>query len=156
MDNITTSHENECDPMDHLALENQVCFALYSATNSMVRAYRPFLETLNLTYPQYLVMLVLWSNNGINVKNLGEKLHLDSGTLTPLLKRLETKGIIVRKRNKIDERSRDMFLTKAGQALKQQAAKIPEKVFCKTGLSKEQASALKLICEQTTKTLASS
>jgi len=142
--------------MDHLALENQVCFALYSATNSMVRAYRPFLETLNLTYPQYLVMLVLWSNNGINVKNLGEKLHLDSGTLTPLLKRLETKGIIVRKRNKIDERSRDMFLTKAGQALKQQAAKIPEKVFCKTGLSKEQASALKLICEQTTKTLASS
>jgi len=147
MDNVINKNEMNMDSMDHLALENQICFALYSATNSMVRAYRPFLDTLNLTYPQYLVMLVLWNNNGINVKNLGEKLHLDSGTLTPLLKRLEIKGIIVRKRNKMDERSRDMFLTKAGEELKQQAAKIPEQVFCKTGLSKEQASALKLICE---------
>jgi len=156
MDNVINKNEINMDSMDHLALENQICFALYSATNSMVRAYRPFLDTLNLTYPQYLVMLVLWSNNGINVKNLGEKLHLDSGTLTPLLKRLEIKGIIVRKRNKIDERSRDMFLTQAGEELKQQAAKIPEKVFCKTGLSKEQASALKLICEQATNTITSS
>ncbi len=156
MDNVINKNEMNMDSMDHLALENQICFALYSATNSMVRAYRPFLDTLNLTYPQYLVMLVLWSNNGINVKNLGEKLHLDSGTLTPLLKRLEIKGIIVRKRNKIDERSRDMFLTQAGEELKQQAAKIPEKVFCKTGLSKEQASALKLICEQATNTITSS
>ena len=145
----SASKDSENSSVQQLLLENQLCFALYSATNAMIRTYRPFLESLNLTYPQYLVMLVLWGNDGINVKNLGKKLHLDSGTLTPLLKRLEAKGIIVRKRNKTDERSRDMFLTKSGKELKHRASEIPEKVFCKTGLNKEQANVLKSICEQT-------
>jgi len=153
MAQVSNSHNQ--DTMEQLVLENQVCFALYNATNTMIRAYRPLLEALNLTYPQYLVMLVLWNNNGINVKNLGKQLHLDSGTLTPLLKRLEAKGIIVRKRNKIDERSRDMYLTKDGAALKEKAEKIPESLFCKTGLAKEEAMLLKSICEHTTRNLKS-
>ncbi|MDN5369670.1 MAG: MarR family transcriptional regulator, organic hydroperoxide resistance regulator, partial [Shewanella sp.] len=83
-------------PENPLCLDDQVCFSLYSAANAMVRAYRPYLEQLQLTYPQYLVMMVLWERNGISVKLLGEQLHLDSGTLTPLLKRLELKGLVCR------------------------------------------------------------
>jgi len=89
-----------------LCLENQVCFSLYSAANAMVRAYRPMLDKLDLTYPQYLVMLVLWQEQGISVKTLGDKLFLDSGTLTPLLKRLESKGLVSRGRSEQDERVR--------------------------------------------------
>ena len=138
-----------------LLLENQICFSLYSAANAMIRAYRPLLNKLNLTYPQYLVMLVLWRNNGINVKSLGNKLHLDSGTLTPLLKRLEAKGIIVRKRSDVDERSRDMFLTEVGEKLRQKAAQVPETILCKSGLKTEQLLALKSGCEQLTQNLES-
>ncbi len=143
------------DSAQQLLLENQICFSLYSATNAMIRAYRPLLDALNLTYPQYLVMLVLWRNNGINVKSLGNKLHLDSGTLTPLLKRLEAKGIIVRKRSDVDERSRDMYLTEAGEKLKQKAAQVPETIFGRSGLKSEQLIALKSICDELTQNLAS-
>ncbi len=126
MTKATDSTDNDSTPQ--LLLENQICFSLYSAANAMIRAYRPLLDTLNLTYPQYLVMLVLWRNNGINVKNLGNKLRLDSGTITPLLKRFEAKGIIVRKRNDVDERSRDMSLTEVGEKLKQKRHKY-QKLF---------------------------
>ncbi|MFT5851289.1 MAG: DNA-binding MarR family transcriptional regulator [Colwellia sp.] len=153
MTKATDPTDNNSTPQ--LLLENQICFSLYSAANAMIRAYRPLLDTLNLTYPQYLVMLVLWRNNGINVKSLGNKLRLDSGTLTPLLKRLEAKGIIVRKRSNIDERSRDMYLTELGKNLKQKAAQVPETIFSKSGLKSEQLFALKSICDQLTQNLES-
>lgn len=131
-----------------LQLEKQVCFSLYSATNAMTRAYRPLLDKLDLTYSQYLAMLVLWENNGINVKALGDQLHLDSGTLTPLLKRLEGKGLVTRQRCEHDERARVMFLTEAGEALKQQAESIPQTMMCKSQLPLEELAALKEICDK--------
>lgn len=103
---------------DLLLLDNQLCFALYSASNAIVRAYRPLLEQLDLTYPQYLVMLVLWQQDGVSVKQLGEQLFLDSGTLTPLLKRLDVKGLVRRERSEQDERIRVLTLTEQGKALK--------------------------------------
>ncbi|MET1281041.1 MarR family winged helix-turn-helix transcriptional regulator [Vibrio navarrensis] len=133
---------------DAILLENQICFPLYSATNAVIRAYRPLLEKLDLTYSQYLVMLVLWQQNGINVKDLGAKLYLDSGTLTPLLKRLESKGIVERRRGKDDERVRELYLTNTGQALKQQALSIPREMQCKFDLSLDELLTLKKLCER--------
>ncbi|QUM76101.1 MarR family transcriptional regulator [Moritella sp. 24] len=130
-----------------LHLDNQVCFALYSATNAMVRAYRPLLKQLDLTYPQYLAMLVFWQQDEISVKILGEQLHLDSGTLTPLLKRLELKGLIRRDRSKEDERARILCLTEAGLTLKEQAKDIPINMFCQAGLPKEELLMMKASCE---------
>jgi DNA-binding MarR family transcriptional regulator len=101
-----------------LKLDNQLCFALYAASNAMTRLYRDLLEPLGLTYPQYLVMLVLWEQDGMAVKEIGERLHLDSGTLTPMLKRMEQAGFLERRRNNADERQVDIFLTRAGEALK--------------------------------------
>ncbi|QUN07669.1 MarR family transcriptional regulator [Shewanella yunxiaonensis] len=114
----------------------------------MVRAYRPYLEQLQLTYPQYLVMMVLWENNGISVKLLGEQLHLDSGTLTPLLKRLEAKGLVCRGRSQQDERMRVLALTEAGRALRELAMNIPLQMFCRTGLAPEQFTDLKQLCDR--------
>jgi MarR family transcriptional regulator, organic hydroperoxide resistance regulator len=108
-----------------LLLDNQLCFALYSASLAMTKLYKPLLETLGLTYPQYLVMLVLWERDGLMVSELGERLFLDSGTLTPLLKRLESSGLIARIRDVQDERRVHITLTAAGRALKTQAAEIP-------------------------------
>lgn len=138
------SEKNE-DTMLHL--DNQVCFALYSAANAMVRAYRPMLKVLDLTYPQYLAMLVFWQQDQISVKVLGEQLHLDSGTLTPLLKRLEIKGLIRRERSKEDERARILCLTEAGIALKAQAKDVPVNMFCQAGLPKEELLMMKASCE---------
>ncbi len=129
-----------------LSLDNQVCFPLYSAANALIRAYRPFLEQLDLTYSQYLTMMVLWEHNGISVKDLGEKLHLDSGTLTPLLKRLESKGYVERQRSAKDERIRVLLLTESGFALKDQANSIPEKMACRFGLELEEMAMLKSLC----------
>ncbi|WP_228730348.1 MarR family winged helix-turn-helix transcriptional regulator [Shewanella yunxiaonensis] len=135
-------------PENPLCLENQICFSLYRAANAMVRAYRPYLEQLQLTYPQYLVMMVLWENNGISVKLLGEQLHLDSGTLTPLLKRLEAKGLVCRGRSQQDERMRVLALTEAGRALRELAMNIPLQMFCRTGLAPEQFTDLKQLCDR--------
>ena len=131
-----------------LALENQVCFSLYSATNAMIRAYRPLLDELSLTYPQYLVMMVLWKEPGISVKTLGEKLHLDSGTLTPLLKRLEAKELVNRGRSELDERVRVLHVTEAGRELHQQALTVPEQRRCKVGGTLEDLAQLKQLGEQ--------
>ncbi|MEC4728701.1 MarR family transcriptional regulator [Shewanella sp. D64] len=139
------SRDQESNP---LALDNQVCFSLYSATNAMVRAYRPLLNELNLTYPQYLAMLVLWENEGLSVKTLGDKLHLDSGTLTPLLKRLETKGLISRGRSETDERARVLHTSKEGRELKQRAATIPEQMRCKLSIKPDVFAELKRLCDQ--------
>lgn len=109
-----------------LLLDNQLCFALYSTSLAMTKLYKPLLETLGLTYPQYLVMLVLWERDGLMVSELGERLFLDSGTLTPLLKRLEAASLIARIRDAQDERRVHNTLTAAGRALKTQAASIPD------------------------------
>ena len=108
-----------------LQLDNQLCFALYSASLAMTKVYKPLLEELGLTYPQYLAMLVLWERDGLMVSELGERLFLDSGTLTPLLKRLEASGLITRVRATQDERRVHITLTPLGVKLKGQAAKIP-------------------------------
>ena len=108
-----------------LQLDNQMCFALYSTSLAMTKLYKPLLEELGLTYPQYLAMLVLWERDGLMVSELGERLYLDSGTLTPLLKRLEASGYISRLRAVDDERRVHITLTASGRKLKAQAAKIP-------------------------------
>lgn len=131
-----------------LLLKNQVCFSLYSASNAMIRAYRPPLNELDLTYSQYLAMMVIWERNGINVKELGQELHLDSGTLTPLLKRLEVKEIITRQRSTQDERIRQVFLTTKGSELKKQALSVPNAIFCKSQLEIEELLLLKATCEK--------
>lgn len=112
-------------PDSALRLDNQLCFALYSASLAMTKLYKPLLEPLGITYPQYLVMLVLWESDGVMVSEIGERLFLDSGTLTPLLKRLETAGLLTRLRDADDERRVRIKLTAAGRALKRQAAEIP-------------------------------
>jgi len=108
-----------------LLLDNQLCFALYSTSLAMTKAYKPLLDELGLTYPQYLAMLVLWEKDGLMVSELGERLCLDSGTLTPLLKRLESSGLISRIRAVADERRVHITLTAAGRKLKTRAARIP-------------------------------
>ena len=113
---------------DALKLENQLCFPLYACSKEIVRKYKPFLDELNLTYTQYITMLVLWEHNSINVKELGDKLFLDSGTLTPLLKKLEFKGYINRNRSSSDERNLIISITNSGLELKKRALEIPYKI----------------------------
>ena len=108
-----------------LLLDNQLCFALYSASLAMTKLYKPLLDELGLTYPQYLVMLVLWEGDGLMVSELGQRLSLDSGTLTPLLKRLESGGLVSRMRDVADERRVHIHLTAAGRKLKTRAARVP-------------------------------
>lgn len=120
-------------PDSMLALDSQLCFALYSASLAMTKTYKPLLEKIGLTYPQYLVMLVLWQEENLLVKSIGEKLFLDSGTLTPLLKRLETSGLIIRTRDLQDERQVRITLTREGRALKRRAQDIPSQVQCASG-----------------------
>lgn len=116
-----------------LALDHQVCFALYSASLAMTKAYKPLLDPLGLTYPQYLVLLVLWEGDGITVSQLGSRLTLDSGTLTPLLKRLEAGGLLQRLRDAADERRVLLQLTAAGRRLKAKAVAVPQAIACATG-----------------------
>jgi MarR family transcriptional regulator, organic hydroperoxide resistance regulator len=122
-------------PEAMLLLDNQLCFALYSTSLAMTRVYKPLLDEIGLTYPQYLAMLVLWEKDGLMVSELGERLYLDSGTLTPLLKRLETSGLIARIRAVEDERRVHLTLTAAGRKLKIKAAKIPGCILSATQCS---------------------
>lgn len=114
---------------DTLKLENQLCFSIYAASRAITRIYRPLLEELGITYPQYLVMLVLWERESISMKELGNKLYLDSGTLTPLLKRLEAMELVARGRSSEDERVLEVSITERGKKLKERALIIPECVF---------------------------
>jgi MarR family transcriptional regulator, organic hydroperoxide resistance regulator len=122
-----------------MALGDQLCFSFYSTSHAFSRAYRQFLDPLGLTYPQYVVLLVLWEQDGLAVKEIGEKLFLDSGTLTPLLKRLESAGLIRRTRDPGDERQVKILLTDQGRALKAKAEEVPGNVGCVLGLSYEEA-----------------
>jgi DNA-binding MarR family transcriptional regulator len=149
MSNNTLKQDtNMASDTSDLVIEKQVCFSLYSAANAIIRAYRPLLNALDLTYPQYLVMIVLWSHDGINVKSLGNKLHLDSGTLTPLLKRLENKQLLVRRRGLEDERVREIFLTAQGAQLKYLAETVPNEMLCKSKLPIEELLSLKESCDK--------
>jgi DNA-binding MarR family transcriptional regulator len=116
-----------------LDLDQQLCFALYRASRAVTRAYQPLLEPLGLTYPQYLVMLVLWEDDGVTVKELGLRLGLDSGTLTPLLQRLEAAGLVERTRDRADQRVVRIALTAEGTALKARARAVPTELACRAG-----------------------
>ena len=124
---------------DALKLENQLCFPLYAAAREVVKRYRPYLDELDLTYTQYITMMVMWEQKEITVKALGEKLFLDSGTMTPVLKSLEAKGYVVRKRSTVDERSVSVYLTDNGETLKERAVEVPAKVAGCVGLEPEEA-----------------
>lgn len=124
---------------DVLKLENQICFPLYACSKEIVRLYKPFLDEIDLTYTQYITMMVLWEHKTINVKDLGKYLLLDSGTLTPLLKKLEQKGLITRERSKEDERVVNVIISEAGEALKEKAVEIPEKIVSCVKLPQEEA-----------------
>ena len=125
-----------------LRLDNQLCFAVYSASLAMTKLYKPLLDKLKLTYPQYLVMLVLWERDGLMVSELGERLSLDSGTLTPLLKRLEANGLVSRIRDVADERRVHVSLTAAGRRLKARAAAVPACLMAASQCSIEELVAL--------------
>jgi DNA-binding MarR family transcriptional regulator len=129
-----TKSKSSAISADHfLALDNQFCFALYSASLALTKTYKPHLEKLGLTYPQYLVMLVLWEQDRLPVKSIGERLFLDSGTLTPLLKRLEAASFIQRNRDPSDERQVVITLTREGRALKRKATEIPRHIMSASG-----------------------
>ncbi|MBE5844833.1 MAG: MarR family transcriptional regulator [Butyrivibrio sp.] len=119
---------NNNEEYDALKLENQLCFPLYACSKEIIRAYKPFLDEIDLTYTQYITMMVLWEKKEMNVKTLGENLYLDSGTLTPVLKKLEAKGLLKRTRSKADERNLLVSITKEGEALKEKAKDVPKKI----------------------------
>src|SRR6266403_3659980 len=126
-----------------LLLGNQICFAVYSTAHAFNRVYKPLLDRLGLTYPQYLVMLVLWERDGVPVKDIGERLFLDSGTLTPLLKRLEAAGLIKRTRSTEDERQVLIALTPQGQALHDKARAVPQSILAASACTIAELSAMK-------------
>lgn len=138
----TEAHPPAVAPTDWLALDRQLCFALYAASLAMTKRYRPLLAPLGLTYPQYLVMLALWQQDGRGVGELGEALSLDSGTLTPLLKRLESAGLLQRSRSRGDERRVEVHLSDAGRTLRQQALGIPPQLAASVGCSLGELGAL--------------
>jgi len=135
---MTTRPATPPNPKGSLLLSEQLCFALYSTMLAMNKVYRKLLRKLGLTYPQYLVMLVLWESDALMVSEIGARLFLDSTTLTPLLKRLEASGLLARKRAASDERQVIITLTKQGRALKQQAEEVPGSVFCASECTPEE------------------
>ncbi|MCR4717987.1 MAG: MarR family transcriptional regulator [Lachnospiraceae bacterium] len=130
------------DKYDSLKLSHQLCFPLYAASKEIVRRYKPYLDEINLTYTQYIAMLVLWEHDRLNVKELGQYLYLDSGTLTPLLKKLEEKGYISRQRNEKDERNVEIALTDNGYKLRDEALKVPQAMAGCIKLTKEEAAVM--------------
>ena len=132
------TEKTSSQPVEALRLDRQLCFALYGAANRVTRLYRPLLDALGLTYPQYLAMLVLWEASPRTVGALGEALDLESSTLTPLLKRLETQGLVARARDPEDERRVIVTLTQAGDALRDKAKAVPEQLFCKLNMPLEE------------------
>ena len=130
------------DPAQALCLDNQLCFPLYACAKEVVRRYVPLLEDLNLTYTQYVCMMALWERDGITVAALGERVHLDSGTLTPLLKKLEARGLVARIRSAEDERCLEVHLTEAGRAMRDEAVRVPVQMACGLPLTPEEGAQL--------------
>jgi DNA-binding MarR family transcriptional regulator len=125
------------DKYDMIKLDNQVCFSLYAASREIIKLYKPYLDKFNLTYTQYIAMLVLWEDQKSTVKDIGKRLHLDSGTLTPLLKKIENMGLISRYRAVNDDRVVIVELTEKGRLLKDDVTEIPEEMACKINMPKE-------------------
>src|SRR6478736_6008043 len=140
---MTESMVRKPAPTGPLLLGNQLCFAIYSTAHAFNRVYKPLLDKLGLTYPQYLVMLVLWERDGEPVKNIGERLFLDSGTLTPLLKRLEAAGLIKRTRSTEDERQVLIALTAKGESLREKARAVPQSILAASACSVGELVAMK-------------
>ena len=130
------------DKYDVLKLENQICFPLYACSKEIVRKYKPFLDKLDLTYTQYITMMVMWEHNSISVKDLGEKLYLDSGTLTPVLKTLEQKNYVSRQRSKVDERLLIVTITDEGIALREKALEVPLQMSSCVNITEDEAKLL--------------
>ena len=128
--------------IDSLKLDNQLCFPLYACSKEIIRKYKKYLDEIDLTYTQYIVMMVMWENKQLNISELGKKIYLDSGTLTPLLKKLETKGYINRIKNDKDERNLVITITKKGEDLKEEVKDIPHEISKCVKLSKEEAKTL--------------
>ena len=128
-----------------LKLENQICFPLYAASRDVIKRYKPYLDDMGLTFTQYITMIVLWEEKSITVKELGKRLYLDSGTLTPLLKKMEAKGLLTRKRSFEDERNLIVTVTEEGERLKEMADGIPEKILACSEISLEEAVTLRAL-----------
>ena len=143
------------DKYDAIKIDNQLCFPLYACAKEIVRRYKPFLDEIDLTYTQYIAMMVLWEEKEINVKALGKRLYLDSGTLTPLLKRLEQKNLISRQRDSRDERNLIVRLTTEGERLKEKAVEIPYKMAGCVKLDEKDAAVLYRILHEMLQTFES-
>jgi DNA-binding MarR family transcriptional regulator len=143
--NVAVSHAAPVpvEMVDPLCLDNQLCFALYAASHAIKKAYRPLLDQLGLTYPQYLILMVLWTENALKVSDIGQRLHLDSGTLTPVLKRLETTGLVKRARRLQDEREVEISLTPEGQALRTRALGVRRDVVSLLKMTESQIASLR-------------
>ena len=131
----------KCDA-DALKLKNQLCFPIYACSREVIKRYKPFLDKIGLTYTQYIAMMVLWENEEISAKDLGITLHLDSGTLTPLLKRLQDMGLITKSRSSTDERVLDVKITESGKELRKKAESIPRQIRSCVDLTEEEAGIL--------------
>lgn len=127
---------------DALKIENQICFPLYACSREIIKQYKPFLDEIDLTYTQYIAMMVLWEHKTMNVKAMGQILFLDSGTLTPVLKKLESKGFVTRQRSTADERNLVVTITEAGEALKEKAVAVPAEIAKCSNLEPEEAAML--------------
>lgn len=128
-----------------LKLENRICFLLYAASRDVIKSYKPYLDDMGLTYTQYITMIVMWEEKSITVKELGKRLFLDSGTLTPLLKKMEAKGLLTRKRSFEDERNLIVTVTEEGERLKEMADGVPEKILAGSEISLEEAVTLRAL-----------
>lgn len=137
----TSCFSNDADEL--LKLDNQLCFALYSASLAMTKAYKPLLEQLNLTYPQYLVMLILWQQDGITLREIADRMLVDSGALTPVLKRLEQQGLITRRRVSGNERALEICVTEQGASLKQQAVAVVQRISSSCAMELDELTALR-------------
>ena len=131
------------DKYKNLKLDNQLCFALYAASREVIKLYKPILDKYNLTYTQYVTLLVLWEKEKIAVKEIGEKLHLDSGTITPVLKKLENMELIKKYRDPQDDRVVLVEVTSKGRLLKDEILQVPEQIYCKVGVTEEEFIVLK-------------
>ncbi|MEY8416093.1 MarR family transcriptional regulator [Tissierella praeacuta] len=133
---------------EKIKLDNQICFPLYALSREVIKLYKPILDKYNLTYTQYITMLVVWEEEKIIFKDLGKKLHLDSGTLTPVIKRLEEMGLIIKYRNKEDDRVVTIELTEKGKLLKDKVIEVPEKIYCKFKGKEENLILLKRLLDE--------
>ncbi|MBN7573788.1 MarR family winged helix-turn-helix transcriptional regulator [Clostridium beijerinckii] len=144
---------NKSKKYESIKLDNQVCFSLYAASREIIKLYKPILDKFNLTYTQYIAMLVLWEDEKSTVKDIGRRLHLDSGTLTPLLKKIEGMGLITRYRDTNDDRVVIVELTEKGRLLKDDILEVPRQIVCKANISTESAIELKRNLDELLKSL---